>query len=186
MTPLAALWLPILLSAVLVFVASSLIHMASPWHKNDYPKVPNEDGLRAALRPLAIPPGDYMVPRPTSREELRDPTFLAKVSEGPKLVLTVLPPGPLSMGTNLVQWFVYLLVVNLFAGYVASRALGPGAEYLQVFRFVGTTAFLGYAAALWQMSIWYRRAWSTTVKATIDGLIYALLTAGTFGWLWPR
>jgi hypothetical protein len=55
-----------------------------------------------------------------------------------------------------------------------------------VFRFAGTTAFIGYSVALWQMSIWYRRAWSTTIKATVDGLIYALLTAGVFGWLWPR
>jgi hypothetical protein len=36
------------------------------------------------------------------------------------------------------------------------------------------------------MSIWYSRAWINTIKSTIDGLIYALLTAGTFGWLWPR
>jgi hypothetical protein len=186
MVPLASLWLPILLSAVIVFVASSLIHMASPWHKNDYPKVPNEEGLRAALRPLAIPPGDYMVPRPSGREELKDPKFIEKINQGPNLVLTVLPNGPWSMGRNLGLWFVYLLVVSLFAAYVAGRALPPGAPYLQVFRFVGATAFLGYAAALWQMSIWYRRAWSTTVKATIDGLIYALLTAATFGWLWLR
>src|SRR5688500_17308499 len=121
-----------------------------------------------------------MVPRPTSREELRDPAFLQKVNEGPNLVLTVMPAGPFSMGRNLVQWFLYCLVVSLFAAYIASRALPPGTEYMQVFRFTGTTAFLGYSAALWQMSIWYRRAWSTTVKATIDGLIYALLTAGTF------
>lgn len=186
MVPLTALWLPILLSAVIAFVASSLIHMASPWHKNDYPKVPNEEGLRAALRPLAIPPGDYMVPRPTGREELRDPKFIEKVNQGPNLVLTVLPNGPWSMGRNLGLWFLYTIVVSLFAGYVASRALPPGAEYLQVFRFVGTTAFLGYAAALWQMSIWYRRSWAITAKASVDGLIYALLTAGTFGWLWPH
>jgi hypothetical protein len=186
MVSLTALWLPILLSAVIVFVASSIIHMASPWHKNDYPRVPNEEGLRAALRPLAIPPGDYMVPRPVSREELRDPKFLEKVNEGPNLILTVMPNGPWSMGRNLVLWFLYAVVVSLFAAYVASRALPRGAEYMQVFRFAGTTSFLGYAGALWQMSIWYHRAWSTTVKATVDGLIYALLTAGTFGWLWPR
>jgi hypothetical protein len=186
MVPLTALWLPILLSAVIVFVASSLIHMVLPWHKNDYPQVPNEEGLRAALRPLAIPPGDYMVPRPASREGMRDPAFLEKVNQGPNVILTVMPSGSLSMGRSLALWFLYSVVVGLFAAYVASRALAPGAEYIQVFRFAGTTAFLGYAVALWQMSIWYRRAWSTTVKATVDGLIYALLTAGTFGWLWPR
>lgn len=186
MVGILALWLPILLSAVIVFVVSSIIHMASPWHKNDYPRVPNEDQLRNAVGPLAIAPGDYMVPRPASREEMRSPQFAEKVNQGPNMVLTVLPNGPWSMRRNLTLWFLYAFVVSAFAAYVAGRALPPGSPYLAVFRFVGTTAFIGYSAALWQMSIWYRRSWSITVKATVDGLIYALLTAGTFGWLWPR
>lgn len=186
MTELSALWLPILLSSTIVFFVSSLIHMASPWHKGDYPRLQNEDALRDALRPLAIPPGDYMIPRPKTREEMRSPEFLEKVKNGPIVVMTVFPNGPMSMGKNLAGWFVYLIVVSLFSGYVAGRALPVGAPYLQAFRFVGATAFIGYALALWQMSIWYGRSWVTTTKATVDGLIYALLTAGTFGWLWPR
>lgn len=186
MVPLAALWLPILLSAVIVFIASSVIHMLLPWHKTDYARVPDEERLRAAVQPLAIPPGDYVVPRPSGRDEMRSPEFLARVNEGPNLVLTVLPNGPWTMGRNLGLWFVYLVIVVVFAAYMAGRTLPPGTDYLMVFRVVSTTAFLGFAMALWQMSIWYRRAWSTTAKATIDGLIYALLTAGVFGWLWPR
>ena len=186
MTPLFALWLPILLSAVIVFVVSSVIHMALPWHKSDYPKMPNEEKVMDLLRPLAIPPGDYMVPRPSSREEMRSPAFLEKFNRGPVLMMTVMPSGSMAMGRNLAMWFGYAVVVGIFAAYVAGRALGPGTAYLQVFRFVGATAFIGYTLALWQMSIWYRRAWSTTIKATVDGLIYALLTAGTFGWLWPH
>ena len=186
MVGLTALIVPLLISSVIVWIASSIIHMVLPWHKGDYARVPDEAALRAALRPLAIPPGDYMVPRPMATSELRSPEFLARVNEGPNLVVTVLPNEPWSMGRNLGLWFLYLIVVALFAGYVAGRALPAGTDYLQVFRFVGTTAFLGFAVALWQMSIWYRRAWSTTIKATVDGLLYALLTAGTFGWLWPR
>src|SRR5947209_17086939 len=186
MTGLVALWLPIVVSSVLVFVVSSAIHMASPWHKSDYPKVPNEDRLRDALRPLAVPPGDYMVPRPASMQEMRSPEFLEKMKKGPVMMLTVIPNGPPSMTKSLVLWFLYSAVVGLFAAYVAGRALPAGASYLRVFQLVGAAAFLGYAVALWQMSIWYRRKWSTTVKATVDGLVYALLTAGTFGWLWPR
>src|SRR3989442_12255024 len=94
MTGLAALWLPILVSSMLVFVVSSAIHMASPWHKSDYPKVPNEDRVRDALRPLAIPPGDYMVPRPSSREEMRSPELPAKIKKGPTLIVTLIPNGP--------------------------------------------------------------------------------------------
>jgi hypothetical protein len=185
MTPLHLLWLPILLSAVIVFLVSSIVHMLSPWHKGDYPKLPEEDKVRSALRPIAIPPGDYMVPRPATREDMRSPDFQAKMKEGPVLMLTVFPNGPATMTMNLILWFLYLLVVGLFAAYVAGRALPPGATFHHVFRFAGVTAFLGYTAALWQMSIWYRRAWSTTIKATVDGLIYALLTAWMFAWLWP-
>ena len=186
MTGLHALWLPILLSAVFVFIASSIIHMLSPWHKNDYPKMPNEEQARDALRPLAIPPGDYMVPRPASRGDLRSPEFLEKMNKGPVMMLTVMPNGPMAMGRSLGLWFVYLLVVGVFSGYIAGRALPPGVPYLHVFRFAGAVAFIGYSLALWQMSIWYRRSWVITIKATVDGLLYALLTAGTFGWLWPR
>ena len=185
MTGLFALWLPILLSSVIVFVVSSIIHMALPWHKNDYPKMPNEDKVRDALRPLALPPGDYMVPRASSRQEMRSPEFVEKMKNGPVMMLTVWPNGVTPMGKSLIYWFLYAAIVGLFAAYVAGRALPVGADYLSVFRFVGATAFMGYSLALWQMSIWYRRAWSTTIKATVDGLIYASLTAGTFGWLWP-
>ena len=186
MTGLSALWVPILLSAVLVFVASSLIHMASPWHKSDYPKMPNEDQVMDALRPLAIPPGDYFFPRPSTRDDLRSPAFAEKMNNGPVMIITVMPNGPMSMRRNLVLWFVHAVVVGTFAAYVAGRALPPGTVYPQVFRFAGAVAFIGYTLALWQMSIWYHRSWTTTIKSTVDGLIYALLTAGTFGWLWPR
>jgi len=186
MVGLSALWLPILLSSVLVFVLSSVIHTVLAWHKSDYPKLPNEDRVMDALRPLAIPPGDYMMPRPSSRQEMRSPQFVEKFKKGPVVMFTVFPGGSMSMGKNLVMWFLYSVVVGCFAAYVAGRALPAGAAYLQVFRFAGVTAFVAYSVALWQMSIWYHRSWVTTIKATVDGLIYALLTAGTFGWLWPR
>jgi hypothetical protein len=186
MVGLSALLVPILLSAVIVFVVSSAIHMFTPWHKNDYPKLPNEDRVLDALRPLNIPPGDYVAPRPSGMAEMRTPAFTERMKRGPVLSLTVMPNGPVTMGGPLALWFVYSVVVGIFAGYVASRALPPGTMYLQVFRFVGTTAFMAYALGLWQMSIWYHRSWTTTIRSTVDGLVYALLTAGTFGWLWPH
>jgi hypothetical protein len=185
MTALSSLWLPVLLSSVIVFVASSVIHMGPFWHRSDFPKLPNEDRLMDAVRPLGIPPGDYMVPRP-SPAEMSSPQFAEKIARGPVLLLTVMPNAMPSMKRNLLLWFDYCVVVGFFAAYVASRALAPGADYLRVFQFVGATSFIGYSLALWQLSIWYRRAWSMTIKSTVDGLIYSLLTAGTFGWLWPR
>ena len=139
-----------------------------------------------ALRPFAIPPGDYMVPRCSSSAEMKSPVFAEKLIKGPVMGVTVMPNGPFRVGRSLILWFLYLLVVNYFAAYVVGHALPNGAKYTQVFRFAGVTSFLGYSAAIWQMSIWFRRSWKTTIKTTIDGLIYAGLTAGTFGWLWMR
>jgi hypothetical protein len=127
-----------------------------------------------------------MIPRPTVREEMKSPEFMEKVRTGPNLIVTVLPNGPWSMGRNLGLWFVDLVFISVNAAYLASRALPANPACAEIVRFVGTTSFIGYTAALWQMSIWYRRAWSTTIKATIDGLIYALISGGIFCWLWPQ
>src|SRR5258708_26829612 len=142
MTELTALWLPVVVSAIIVFVASSIIHMALPWHKNDYPRLPDEDKFTAAVRPLAVPPGDYLVPRCVKREEMRTPEFAEKLNKGPVMMITVMPNGPFSMGRNLGMWFVYILVVNFFAAYIAAHALPRGAHYLHVFRFVCAPAFI--------------------------------------------
>ncbi|HTT11475.1 MAG TPA: hypothetical protein VMG60_11340 [Burkholderiaceae bacterium] len=181
-----SLWLPILLSAVLVFFASFVLHMALPWHHGDYGRIPEEQRLMDALRPLNIPPGDYMVPRPGDMKEMRTPEFQQKMQAGPVLVVTVLPNGRMAMGKYLAYWFVYCLVVGYFAAYVGAASLPPGTSYLRVFQIVGTTAFVGHALALWQMKIWYRRSLGTTIRSTMDGLLYGLLTGGTFGWLWPH
>jgi len=186
MTPVTSLWLPILVSSVFVFILSSVIHMAPLWHRTDFPKMPNEDGVRDALRPLAIPPGEYMVPRPSSAGGMRAPEFLEKMERGPVVMMTVFPNGRTGMGRSLGLWFLYLLAVGFFAAFVAGRALPPGAAHRPVFKFVGLTAGLAYIAALWQLWIWYRRSMSITLKATVDGVIYAAVTACTFAWLWPH
>lgn len=186
MVGLTSLWLPILLSAVVVFIASSIIHMVLPWHKGDYPPLPNEDRAMDAIRQLNLAPGDYFFPRPASQADMRTEAFKAKMAKGPMGILTIMRPGGSGMGKSLGQWFVFSIVVSIFAGYVASRAVQTGAPYLSVFRFAGVTAFMGYAFAYWPQSIWYGKSWMSTAKMTIDGLIYGLLTAGVFGWLWPR
>jgi hypothetical protein len=186
MVPVMSLWVPILLSAVIVFIASSIFHMVLPFHKNDLHRFPNEDAALDALRRLNVPPGDYGAPMPGSPGGMKSPAFLEKMKKGPHVLLTLSPGAPMSMAKPLTLWFVYTVVVSIFAAYIAGRALGPGAHYLEVFRFAGCTAFLGYAMALPQNSIWWRRNWGTTIKSMIDGLVYGLLTGGTFGWLWPR
>jgi hypothetical protein len=181
-----SLTIPILLSAVIVFVASSLFHMVLPFHRNDIRKVPKEDELLETLRRLNLAPGDYGAPHAGSPGGMNDPAFKERMKRGPVVFMTVSPGMAAGLGMNLLVWFIYLIVVGVFAAYIAGRALGPGADYLQVFRFAGCTAFLGYSMALAQQSIWYRRNWGTTLHSMLDGLIYGLLTGGTFGWLWPR
>ena len=185
MVPVTDLWLPILVAAALVFVVSSIIHMALGYHAGDWQALPSEERLQDALRPFNIAPGDYMLPRPSSRADVNSPAFKARYAKGPVMIATVFPTGHSSMGTQLLLWFMYAVVVGVFAGYVAGIPLPPGASYMTVFRVTGTVAFAGYALALLQQSIWYRRRWRTTVVSVVDGFVYALLTAGVFGWLWP-
>ncbi len=185
MVSLLSLWLPILLSSVIVFVASSIIHMFLTYHRSDFGKVPDEDQVMDSLRKVGIPPGDYVIPCPDSPEEMKSSDFVEKSTKGPVAFMTVIPSGPPAMGASLIQWFAYSVVVGVFAAYLTSRALGPGADYMAVFRFISTAAFMGYALALFQNSIWYKRGWGMTLKTSFDGLVYALLTGGVFGWLWP-
>jgi hypothetical protein len=186
MVPVMSLGIPIVVSAGIVFVASSIIHMVLPFHRNDLRKLPKEDEVMAALRHFNIPPGDYVVPHAGSPAGMKQPEFVEKMQKGPVVFMTLAPGGPPSMGKSLLLWFLYSIVVSVFAAYIAGRALAPGAHYLEVFRFAGCSAFTAYSLALLQNSIWYKRNWGVTLKAMLDGLVYGLLTAGTFGWLWPR
>ena len=182
----SALWVPILLSAVIAFVVSSLIHMVFTYHKNDMKKLPNEDAVMGALRKFDIPPGDYSMPMCAGPKDMKSPEYAEKLKKGPVALITVMAPGSINMGKCLLQWFLFILVVNFFAAYVGSHTLNPGADYLAVFRVVGCVAFMGYAMAYIPNSIWYMRNWGATVRMMFDGLLYALVTAGTFGWLWPQ
>jgi hypothetical protein len=186
MVTIMSLWLPILLSAVFVFVLSFVLHMFLTYHRNDLAGVPREDEVMAALRPFAIPPGDYALPHAGGPGDMKSPAFQEKMTKGPVIFMTVRPNGMVGMGAYLAQWFVYCIVVSIFAAYVTSRAVPSGDTYLHVFRFAGVTAFCCYALALVQDSIWWGKKWSWTLKSVFDGLMYALFTAGTFGWLWPR
>ena len=185
MVPIASLWLPILLSAVAVFIVSSIIHMFLGYHSADYRRLPAEDEFMAAVRKLDVPPGDYMVPCPASHAAFKDPAFQEKFKAGPRAMMTVFGPYT-GMGAQLGLWFLYAVLISVTAAYISGRALAPGAHYLNVFRFAGATAFYGYSLAHLQASIWYKRSWGTTLRNVFDGLVYGLVTAGFFGWLWPR
>jgi hypothetical protein len=182
---LTQLWLPIVVSAVFVFVASSIIHMVLPIHKGDYGKMRNEDAVLASMRASGVEPGQYMFPCAASMKDMSSPEMVAKVKAGPVGYLNILPPGGFNIGRSLVLWFLYTVLVSLLAAYVGWHALGVTNDYLAVFRIVGVAAILGYAVGVIDNSIWKGVRWSTTAKFVFDGVVYGLVTAGTFAWLWP-
>lgn len=185
MVSLGSLWLPVLLSATFVFVASSIIHMLLGYHNRDYTPLANEDEVRAAISRGRPAVKQYVIPYANSAAEMNSEEYKRKYAEGPVAVISLKQAGPVTMGPTLVRWFVYLIVVSFFVAYIASHALEPGASYLRVFQIVGAVGFLAYAAGQLPAAIWMGKPWSVAVKEVFDGLVYGLLTAGTFGWLWP-
>jgi len=185
MTFLIELWLPILLSAVFVFIASSVIHMLLPLHKGDNKQLPGEEKVLAAMREQGVGPGDYAFPYASSMAEMGSEEMKAKYEQGPVGMMTLRPNGPPAMGGALVGWFLYSLLVSFFTAYIARLGLEPGADYLVVFQMTGATATLAYAFYSFPESIWKGVSWGTSLRYIIDGLIYGLVTAGAFGWLWP-
>jgi len=184
MDMLFSLWAPIIVSAVIVFVASSIIWMATPIHKNDY-KNPgaHEGAILAAIRSWGLRPGLYLVP--WSKGNQKDPVLAEKAKAGPWATITIMPGTP-HMGKLLGAWFLHLVVVTIFIAYVGSVTLPAGAAYLMVFQVIGGAALLAHAGYALPMAIWHGMPWSQLPGRLFDGVVYTLLTAGTFGWLWPR
>jgi hypothetical protein len=185
MVPVTALWLPILLSAVLVFVASSVMHMLLPYHRSDYGQLPDEDKVLAALRAAAVKRGLYVFPYCTHKD-MNSPAVIEKRKLGPVGFMTVIPSGATAMPKFLIQWFLFCLVIGSSVAYLTGLTVPAGTQSMAVFRVAGAAAFLGYGLGNLSNGIWKGQPWSVTIKEVIDGLIFGLLTAGAFGWLWPR
>lgn len=185
MSLLAHLWLPIILSAVIVFIASSIMHTVLPYHRSDYKKLPDEDKALPALRATGLMRGLYIFPHCTPKE-MKSPANVEKYNQGPVGMMIVFPTGQPFMPKFLGQWFGYCLIISFFVAYLAAHTIPVGTYYLAVFRVVGTAAFLAYGLGNLSNGIWRGYPWGYVIKEVFDGLIYGLLTAGTFGWLWPR
>lgn len=182
MVPLLVLWMPIVLSAVLVFFAGFMLWMVLPLHRKDYGGLSDEQAVADVLR--GVPPGQYVIPHAADPKQMREPEFAKRYAAGPVAFITVGEPGN-HMGRSLVQFFLYALGVSFVVAYVASRTLVAGAQYPEVFRVVGTVAVLAYATAVIPGAIWWGKRWGPTLREAFDGVVFGLLTAGAFGWLWP-
>ncbi len=182
---LVDLWMPILLGGVLAWVASALIHMALRYHNSDYLQLPNEDEVAASIRRGAPKPGLHSIPFCADMGKMGEPEMQAKFTNGPVAFVTIFPSGMPAMGKLIGQQLVYFLIGCVLIGWCATLALPPGTLYMNVFAFVAPVGFLAFGWAVVPFSIWYGHAWSTTLKYLLDALIYGLVVAGCFAWLWP-
>ncbi len=185
MTLLAQLWLPIVLSAVFVFFASSILHMVLKfWHMPDMRGFSNEDEVSAAIRKGGALPGIYMIPM-CNPEAMNKPEMMEKLKQGPIAKIFVRPAGEMNLGSFLGQWFLFCLLTSFFCALLAVHVLPVGAAFKIVFCIIGLAALMGYAFGAIPNAIWWGHPWVSSVKHIIDGVIYALITAATFAWLWP-
>jgi hypothetical protein len=187
MVALANLWLPIVLSAAAVFVASALAWMVMPHHKGDFKQLAAEDELMATVRRLSIPPGLYFFPHMKDCKQMKtDPVAKEKFEKGPHGLLQVWSPDAFGrMGRNMILSFIFYLVTSVFVAYIGSESLAAGADYLRVFQITGTAAIMAYCFAAIPHAIWFGTPLRNVIAGLVDGVVFGLLTAGFFGWLWP-
>ena len=177
--------LPIVLASVAVFILSTIIHMAMPWHKSDYGIVPNDDAAIAAIQSLNLAPDDYAVPNPRLPFGGKNPNFIANFERGPAFHMTLIPPGGMHMGKYMGGWFGFNLLISAIAGWVTSSIVAPGGDTHAAFHFSAIITACSYGFGAWPLSIWYHRKWSTALKGTFDAILYGLTTGAVFMWMWP-
>ena len=187
MNTLLSLWLPILLSAVVVFIISSLIHMVIKWHAADYGSMSNEDAVRAAINAGNLAPGPYVVPYCKEMKDMASEAMVKKYQEGPVMHVTILPKGTPNMGKYLGTWFLLCLLISTIAGVLAGRVFGLSHVYAATAaKLVFAVSFIGYGFGTIQESIWMGRPCKSSVKYLLDALLYALGSAAVFYYLWPN
>jgi hypothetical protein len=183
MVSLLDLWVPILVAAIVVQIASTIIHMALPfWHTADYRTAEDDRPFLEAMRPLRS--GLYMIPRMPKEPT---PEQTAEWSKGPSAIMYLRNPAAFSFGKTIGLYFLYCLVSAVFVAYIAGQTLPRGTDYLRVFQIAGAagTIFWSFGNNV-SDAIWYGKPWRATIKYAIDGLIYGCLMGGVFGWLWPE
>ena len=185
MNTLLSLWLPILLSAVVVFVISSLIHMVLKWHASDYGALANEDAVRDAIRAGNPAPGRYVLPQCKEMKDMGSETMQKKYLEGPVGHITLLPNGTPNMGKYLGLWFLWSLVIATVAAYLAAQLFGLNSgRALAAAKLVGVVSFIAHGFGTITESIWVGRPWSQSAKYLIDAALYAVSSGLVFFWLW--
>ncbi|MCC6425806.1 MAG: hypothetical protein IT435_03190 [Phycisphaerales bacterium] len=184
MAEFMALWLPILVSAVAVWIASAIVWMAMPHHKKDYIELPDEKGFTAFLKSQNIPAGVYGFPDCKTPEKRNSPEMKEAWQHGPMGMLYVWKT-PMSMGGKMFATFLVFLCASAGIGYLASIAITGSPEGMHVFRIVATAGTLTYCFSFIPNMIWFGAYRRTIVANIVDGIAYGVITGLVFMWMWP-
>lgn len=186
MNTLLALWLPILLSAVVVFVISCLVHMVLKWHASDYNGFANENDVRAAINAGKPTSGRYVIPFCKDMKEMGSADMQQKYREGPVGHIMLGATGMPSIGKFMSQWFVWVLVVSTVSAYLAARLCGLDHSHAHIAaKLVGAVTFIAHGFGTVTESIWGLRPWSSSIKYLLDAALYGLGAGLVILWLWP-
>jgi hypothetical protein len=183
--PFGSLWLPVVVSAVAVWIVSAILHMVLKYHRADYRGLPDEETVGQALRKSSLAPGVYILPHCADPSQMKDPAVRKRYEEGPVAILTVLRNGMPNMGKHLLQWFLFCFLVSFVTAYIARHTLSFTTDGLTVLQITGTIAFMGYGFGYFQDSIWKGIPWSNSLRGIIDALVYGVVTGLVFRLLWP-
>lgn len=181
---LIPLWLPILLSAAVVWIISAVVWTAMPHHKQDFIRLPDEDGFMDDLRKSGIKPGNYVFPDFRGSEAMKSEKVQKALEHGPVGHLS-LWPTPLTMGGKLVATFIVYLVVSILIAYLTRVALPGAAPFAKVFQLAGTAGILAYCFSFIPNAVWFGSYKRTIVANIVDGIAYGLITGAIFAWRWP-
>lgn len=178
---LISLWLPILLTTVMLFFSGFICWMVLPNHKPDWKKLPNETEFLHKMAEWDIPKGNYAYPYAMDKESMEGENAKKAIEQGTFGTIQAWGGQP-SMGNNLLCQVGFLFVTNFCLAYLATLGVAPGADFMTVFRFVATAAFLTFTAAVVPGAIWFKNRITGHI---IDGVIQAAIAGAVFAWLWP-
>lgn len=184
--PFGSLWLPVLVSGLVVWIASAIVWMVLPHHRSDFKSLKDEPSVADALRKQGLAPGHYRVPYCSDMKTMKDPAFLKKLEDGPVALIVLTKPGPPAMGKSLVLYLGFNVLLSFVVAYIARHTLQASSSGAEVFRLTGTVAIASYSFGVIPESIWMGRPWPNTIKSVIDAVAYGVLTGAVFMLLWPK
>lgn len=182
---LLPLWLPILLSAVAVWIVSAIVWMALPHHKRDFIALPDEDAFIDFIRKSGIEPGNYVFPDFRGSEAMKSEKIQNLLEKGPVGHLSVWP-APLTMGGKLVATFIVYLAVSMMIAYLTRVALPGAAPFPKVFQVAATAGVLAYCFSFIPNGVWFGAYTRTIVASFVDGIVYGCITGAIFAWFWQH